>query len=217
MAELSVVCFSVAIGSSPSCSACSTSQLLYYAPASPTARAGQGRGSPVTNAAPKVFGPGGCSVFLVEMGESRTPRPRDTKRGCTTGLSGALSTRPKRPPADSPEASRGVLGGPQRYRAPQHPDCISPPAAAGSGDRDVTTIGYAARASSRSPVTFSPPFYRVGGELGLQSCPADPLSKPRIPLRVIEQVYHIRGRDALRRILQERFGILVYELPHRYC
>ena len=34
----------------------------------------------------------GHGVFLVEMGESRTPRPRDARRGCTTSLSGDYLT-----------------------------------------------------------------------------------------------------------------------------
>lgn len=34
------------------------------------------------------------------MGESRTPRPEETSTGYTTGISGDLITRTRRPPAN---------------------------------------------------------------------------------------------------------------------
>ncbi len=61
-------------------------------------------------------------MFLVETGESRTPRPKDPLAEYTTSLSGALffvSESFHRP--NIPEASRWLFGGPYRrigYRIP---------------------------------------------------------------------------------------------------
>jgi hypothetical protein len=43
--------------------------------------------------------PDECRAGLVEMGESRTPRPNTHLRRYATGLSGDLVTLPGRPPA----------------------------------------------------------------------------------------------------------------------
>ena len=62
-------------------------------------------------------------MFLVETGESRTPRPKDPLAEYTTSLSGALTFDSEsfhRP--NIPEASRLFFGGRYRRRGHRIPD-----------------------------------------------------------------------------------------------
>ncbi len=109
-------------------------------------------------------------MFLVETGESRTPRPEGPMTGYTTGLSGALFLAFRGfPRLNLRYASRFLFGCSLSASKHPHPGLLAP----ASPSPGLTVSGrsrcYAARANSRSPVNGCHRIYEGDVILGLQS------------------------------------------------
>ena len=135
--------------------------------------------------------PGRPSVFLVETGESRTPRPESFQLECATGLSSICFSLLRGLTGRDPlEASRWFLGSlaPAFERAaPRLNGAHSQPSRRG-GDERGSLVRRPVRLYFRQ-LFFAALFTRLTAPR--PAIPRDhPLSRPRVPIRFISGLYH---------------------------